>query len=906
MELAGHLAFDQGLSDLTGFEQDGREFAVVGLINEAAAFVDITNPYNPIEVGRISGSPRIHRDLKYWNRHVYIGTEASDGVKVVSVDDPDNPILVHTITDFGSSHNIHIDADGYLYVVGASDHDIWIYELTDHPETPQFVGSWDGEYLHDIEVYNNKIYGAGISSGQFYIIDVSDKTTPTTILSHYTGGVSTHDCAVTDDEQYLITADETLGGHIKIWDISDYDNINLVSEYMTYPEHSVHNVYVRPGTNLVIMSYYVDGTRVLDISDPINPVEVGYFDTSELTGLFDGNWGTYAYLPSGYIISSDRQNVLYIFSSPLTMDNVDFDGCPIAPTTPYITTSESFIDSIKLSWDTFAEVSVDSTTSSYDFEGYRLYRSLDHGETWGDEEEDKIYDDHGVHVGWQPHVQFDSNTGIKNDYIDTGLYPHLEYCYVVTSFDPGLIPGFIAPNGWTYENGHPSMESHFSNMVCLYPDAQDIYTPYSGTLFKENEANIGWAQITYFPYNVDTENSSLYQFEIEAEVDSNTYMFSETLDPKIYVYTADIDGNPNDFTTTSTEGITTDSLNTLLDIPGMIYDTLNSLIRLPEYISQGFPIYSINDEIEDEWLYALGMYIKIDNYISEFPPSSIAVLDTIIWVTEPIYSYTGLLSVNLEYSNQDVKRAYFNYLIEFGNPGLDTALQVAPPSACSGYETNTLLPFRVTNLITGNKVMLKHLDKGINGEEPDSDDLGYGDCEYTRNERVKFVETDIDLTNLTEDYNTYDLSLDWLIQSEADNFIYPWVVGDSIIIIPRKMLHDGDSWLIDTDLFNQSALNNSDSAVKPESFKLGTPYPNPFNPVIAIEYSLSYTSKIKLTIYDLLGRQVEILYNGKQYLGNYTISWDASNYSSGVYFIKMNVGDSQSPISQSRKVVLLK
>ena len=54
------------------------------------------------------------------------------------------------------------------------------------------------------------------------------------------------------------------------------------------------------------------------------------------------------------------------------------------------------------------------------------------------------------------------------------------------------------------------------------------------------------------------------------------------------------------------------------------------------------------------------------------------------------------------------------------------------------------------------------------------------------------------------------------------------------------------------------------------------------------------------------GRQVEILYDGIQYQGNYTISWDASNYSSGVYFIKMNVGDSQSPISQSQKVVLLK
>ena len=79
----------------------------------------------------------------------------------------------------------------------------------------------------------------------------------------------------------------------------------MLSEYRTLIEHSVHNVYVRPGTNLVFMSYYVDGTRVLDISNPNIPIEVGYFDTTDLNGLYDGNWGTYPFLPSGNIISSD-------------------------------------------------------------------------------------------------------------------------------------------------------------------------------------------------------------------------------------------------------------------------------------------------------------------------------------------------------------------------------------------------------------------------------------------------------------------------------------------------------------------------------------------------------------------------------------------------------------------------
>ena len=93
---------------------------------------------------------------------------------------------------------------------------------------------------------------------------------------------------------------------------------------------------------------------------------------------------------------------------------------------------------------------------------------------------------------------------------------------------------------------------------------------------------------------------------------------------------------------------------------------------------------------------------------------------------------------------------------------------------------------------------------------------------------------------------------------------------------------------------------------QPSDFQLFVPFPNPFNPLTKIEYNLPYVGDVSLIIYDIMGRQVEILYDGIQYQGNYTISWDASNYSSGVYFIKMNVGDSQSPISQSQKVVLLK
>ena len=323
MQLLSHLPFEQESSDITGFYQNGREFAVMGL-QDAAVFIDITDPYNPFEISRIQGSVSVWRDIKYWNEHIYIGTEADDGIKIVSVSNPDNPTLVNIIDDVDNSHNIHIDSDGYLYIVGADDNDIWIYDLA-YPATPVLVGTWNYQdntttqqgYCHDIEVYNNKLYCAAIYVGYFYIIDVSDKTNPITLASHFSGidGISTHDVAITEDERYLFTGDENLGGHIKAWDIQDYNNINLVDEYIPEngEEHSAHNLYVRPGTNQLIISYYADGTRVLDVSDPTNLEEIAYYDMSDIEGLYVSNWGVYAYLPSGLIISSDIEQGLFIF-----------------------------------------------------------------------------------------------------------------------------------------------------------------------------------------------------------------------------------------------------------------------------------------------------------------------------------------------------------------------------------------------------------------------------------------------------------------------------------------------------------------------------------------------------------------------------------------------------------------
>ena len=88
----------------------------------------------------------------------------------------------------------------------------------------------------------------------------------------------------------------------------------------------------------------------------------------------------------------------------------------------------------------------------------------------------------------------------------------------------------------------------------------------------------------------------------------------------------------------------------------------------------------------------------------------------------------------------------------------------------------------------------------------------------------------------------------------------------------------------------------------PRSFQLEQNYPNPFNPSTTISYQLSEVSIVKLNVYDILGRQVATLVNGRQNAGNYNVTFNASNLSTGVYFYKLQAGT----YSDTKKLMLIK
>ena len=318
-------------NDIWGYtDPDGHEFALVGHTSGTYIFDVSTNPHEPIEVGFFSGPNVTHRDLKVHEHYCYsINDDAPGGIDIINLEDPFNPTFVGTYnTTFDRGHNIFI-SDGYAYVFGANtgNRGCRILDLTD-PENPLEVGSWEGAYFHDGYVKNDTLYGCDIYNGSLYIVDVSDKTNPTTMVEHNYSNYGCHSVWVSDDSKYAITADEKNGGYINIFDIQDFSNINHLSTWhpneANVSNESAHNVFFKD--DLLYISYYVYGTRIVDMSDPSNPFEVGYYDFYPgESGLYSGNWGTYPYTANGLIYSTDFSgNGLFVMSYPY-MGEVEFE-----------------------------------------------------------------------------------------------------------------------------------------------------------------------------------------------------------------------------------------------------------------------------------------------------------------------------------------------------------------------------------------------------------------------------------------------------------------------------------------------------------------------------------------------------------------------------------------------------
>jgi len=330
-----------GQEDCWGFYKDGHEYALsckspTPVNGIALKVVDVTNPSVSIVVAEVPTVAYDMKDVDVWGNYAYAVNQFGP-IQIIDLSYlPNFPESVRTVNNFlneniQGAHTIFIK-DGFAYVSmnGSPPYDLRILDLSD-PILPVEVGHYahpEEDSLradaHDAYAYGNRLYVANLAGG-VSILDISDKSNPVLLKIHHYEGNFTHNVWTTDDGKYLLTTDEDVGGHVKIWDITDLNNIELASEYNSNTGAIVHNVYVKG--NLAYMSYYTSGLRVIDITDPTQPEEVGYFDTNPIGGAqFEGAWSAYPFSPSGLVFVSDMGTGLWILKLEVIGGDYDADS----------------------------------------------------------------------------------------------------------------------------------------------------------------------------------------------------------------------------------------------------------------------------------------------------------------------------------------------------------------------------------------------------------------------------------------------------------------------------------------------------------------------------------------------------------------------------------------------------
>ena len=305
-------------NDIWGYFDGTTYLAILGA-KDGTWFIDVTDPEVPAVVGFVAGPDSSWRDIKTYGTYAYIvteGSEAGTGLQIVDLSDPLDATLVTTYTtNFTTAHNIWIDAPrGHAWVVGTSN-GTRILDIATDPENPIEIGSWTERYVHDAYVADGWAYFSEINNGLHEILDAEDVSSLTVLSTWATPTGDSHNSWANDDHTVVATTDETTGGHVAVYDITSKTGpIPLLSEYEPNSNAIVHNVKFDDGDNeLIAISHYALGLKVVDLHRPTQPVEWMSYDTYPAgDGGFNGAWGIYAFDPRGYYYISDIQTGLYV------------------------------------------------------------------------------------------------------------------------------------------------------------------------------------------------------------------------------------------------------------------------------------------------------------------------------------------------------------------------------------------------------------------------------------------------------------------------------------------------------------------------------------------------------------------------------------------------------------------
>ena len=322
----------------------GKEYVLSGL-DDGTAFVDISEPTDPIFLGKLPTSTEVSdwRDIKVYKNHAYIVSEAAghgiqvfDLTRLREVEPEQNFAPDRVLKTVPTAHNMVVNPEsGYGYVVGTNRNDeykggVHFIDLND-PNSIRFVGGYgEAGYSHDAQVvnykgpdleYRDKEIFLGSNETKLVIVDVTDKENPKKIAEEsYPNVVYTHQGWFTEDQKYFILGDELdesiIGGKTRtlVFDLTDLDKPQLYHTYFGTTDAIDHNGYIK-GDEFYLANYTA-GIRLISINDLKNKnmTEIGFFDTfpEHNSNTFNGVWNVYPFFDSGVIVISDYDRGLFL------------------------------------------------------------------------------------------------------------------------------------------------------------------------------------------------------------------------------------------------------------------------------------------------------------------------------------------------------------------------------------------------------------------------------------------------------------------------------------------------------------------------------------------------------------------------------------------------------------------
>ena len=417
------------------------------------------------------------------------------------------------------------------------------------------------------------------------------------------------------------------------------------------------------------------------------------------------------------------------------------------------------------------EFTVDTTWSELNPDKYMGYNYGEaNQEIWGYPSfESSITSESFADLNLNGICDYDEHSGdyepfFDNDSSDTGIIGKCDQPGDLTSRCPlnnnDCINVVVVEPG--YKSSNYTEPSDFPELVFIKSDST-LDSPLTNKLIL----NRGNGERFYKVVNEYDLTGSKLRFEVNAGLDPDAYGDQngsfQTMNPGLFIYEINDDLSPKSSSQYAIDQFDTDSLEVIIDLPGVTIDSSLDLVSIPDYKVDNFRLLGVDNPQHaayyTDWFD--GIQFRFDNGPNRFTNQLQLVQLKEVHYSDTLLAYFMNTKMRYKDLNDLSKRLMYKYRVEFYSSFVDTAIKSQVNDCPSG--TYTQLPFKVKNLVTNKYVGLEHNDGGIQegekkfGEVVPCDEscgigescfnsscrklTGYKNCQWEYNELIVIVDS---------------------------------------------------------------------------------------------------------------------------------------------------------------------